>query len=68
MNTKPKTEARDWMEIPGICFMRKPDGVRRCTLWPDHPGDHKHVYSRELRGGVRLGTAWPRREGEWQAG
>ncbi|MFI9780391.1 hypothetical protein ACIHCV_37880 [Streptomyces sp. NPDC051956] len=31
MSTKPKTEAQ-WVEIPGVCFIRKPDGAMRCTL------------------------------------
>ncbi|MET7846631.1 hypothetical protein ABZT45_51115 [Streptomyces sp. NPDC005356] len=55
------------MGIPGICFIRKPDGAMRCTLSAGHGGEHRHFYSSELRNGVRTGTTWPRRPGEKQA-
>ncbi|MGW4388188.1 hypothetical protein [Streptomyces sp. NPDC004685] len=55
------------VEIPGICFIRKPEGAMRCTLSAGHYGEHKHFYSGELRNGFRIGTSWPRRPGETQA-
>ncbi|MFB8272924.1 hypothetical protein ACFC96_40935 [Streptomyces sp. NPDC055955] len=63
-----RTAAAEHVEIPGICFIRQPDGVRRCTLSAGHGGDkHRHFYSGELRNGFRVGTSWPRRPGETQA-
>ncbi|MET7665987.1 hypothetical protein ABZS99_46000 [Streptomyces sp. NPDC005463] len=56
------------VEIPGICFIRKPDGAMRCTLQAGYGGEHRHFYSGELRNGVRTGTSWPRRPGGKQAG
>lgn len=55
------------VDIPGVCFIRQPEGVLRCTLQAGHYGEHRHFYSGELRNGVRTGTSWPRRPGETQA-
>lgn len=66
MSPKP-TSQLPWVQIPGICFMRKPDGAMRCTFHPDHRSDHRNVYSGPLTNGFRAGTGWPRRPGEKQA-
>ncbi|MGW6747660.1 hypothetical protein [Streptomyces sp. NPDC055006] len=66
MSAKPMTEPQ-WVQIPGICFIRKPDAAMRCTLSAGHCRDHQHFYSGELRNGFRLGTTWPRRAGEKQS-
>ncbi|MER7197466.1 hypothetical protein CG723_44275 [Streptomyces sp. CB01635] len=55
------------VEIPGICFIRQPEGALRCTLSAGHGGENKHSYSGPLRNGFRVGTTWPRRSGEAQA-
>lgn len=61
------TAKEERVEIPGICFIRKPEDVLRCTLSAGHYGDHRHFYSGEFRNGVRVGTAWPGWPGETQA-
>ncbi|RVU20812.1 hypothetical protein EOT10_25995 [Streptomyces antnestii] len=66
MSTTRDTSARH-VEIPGICFIRQPEGVLRCTLPADHCGEHRHYYSGELHNGARAGTSWPRRPRETQA-
>ncbi|MFH8737962.1 hypothetical protein [Streptomyces sp. NPDC017964] len=62
-----RTATAEHIEIPGICFIRQPEGVRRCTLSAGHYGEHRHFYSGELRNGFRVGTSWPRRGDEKQA-
>ncbi|RVU14820.1 hypothetical protein EOT10_40230 [Streptomyces antnestii] len=66
MSARRKT-SEEHVEIPGICFIRQPEGTRRCTLSAGHYGEHRHFYSGELRDGVRAGTSWPSRPGETQA-
>ncbi|WP_405649717.1 hypothetical protein OG581_52190 [Streptomyces sp. NBC_01386] len=66
MSAKPSAREQH-VEIPGMCFIRQPEGTRRCTLSAGHPGDHRHYYSGELRNGFRVGTSWPRRPRETQA-
>ncbi|WP_329059381.1 hypothetical protein OG511_42335 [Streptomyces sp. NBC_01453] len=66
MSARRKT-LQEHVEIPGICFIRQPESVLRCTLFAGHYSDHQYFYSGELRNGFRVGTTWPRREGETQA-
>ncbi|MCX4641467.1 MULTISPECIES: hypothetical protein [unclassified Streptomyces] len=66
MSAKPATPEQH-VEIPGICFIRQPEGARRCTLSAGHHGDHQHFYSGEFRNGFRVGTSWPGWRGETQA-
>ncbi|MFD7781007.1 hypothetical protein [Streptomyces sp. NPDC059753] len=65
--SQQRTTAARYVEIPGVCFIRKLESTLRCTLSAGHYGEHKHFYSGELRNGVRVGTSWPRRPGETQA-
>lgn len=62
-----RTATTTHVEIPGIRFIRQPEGALRCTLPGGHESHHRHFYSGELRSGAREGTVWPRRPGEKQA-
>lgn len=46
------------VEIPGLCWVRKPDAEHRCCRPAGHDGEHHHYYG----GGV-----WPRKPGDSQA-
>lgn len=58
MTTKTQAPQQSWVEIPNICFIRRPGDTLRCTLHRHDRGDHWHTYTR---------TAWPRRTGEQQS-
>ncbi|MER7201904.1 hypothetical protein CG723_40765 [Streptomyces sp. CB01635] len=66
MSAQQKTP-QEHVEIPGICFIRQPEGTRRCTLSAGHHGAHRHFYSGSICDGFHVGTSWPRRPGETQA-
>ncbi|MFE6760231.1 hypothetical protein ACFVDQ_42670 [Streptomyces sp. NPDC057684] len=67
MSAKRKT-LQGHVEIPGVCFTRKPEGVLRRTLSAGHYGEHRHFYSGALRNGARrhelAASAWRRRPTE----
>ncbi|NEB73896.1 hypothetical protein G3I40_01375 [Streptomyces sp. SID14478] len=56
------------IDIPGICFIRKPGSTTRCTRSKGHDGDHHNYYSgRTNSSGIRPGSRWPAALGETQA-
>lgn len=59
---------QDFVQIPSLCFIRKPGDTLRCTRSPQHAGDHAHFYAGVTNSrGIRPNITWPRREGESQA-
>jgi hypothetical protein len=51
----PQAEKR--VTLTFICWIKKPGTETRCTLSPNHSGEHFHAYTR---------STWPRRAGEKQ--
>ncbi|MET9494591.1 hypothetical protein [Streptomyces sp. NPDC006552] len=58
----------EFLAIPHVCFIRKPDSALRCTRRPMHDDDHLNFYASVTNSsGIRPGMSRPHREGETQA-